>query len=146
MCGPCAPCRAGEIMPENPAEHWLTYRALGAGLRCTPNTARMHAHRRGWRRRAPNRVGDPARVLVPEGVVVQDRASHVAAQCDAQPNGAEQAHVHPHDLAHMRATEALREQLAIANRRIDELLHQLADAPERAPATDPMTAIGIQTL
>jgi hypothetical protein len=40
----------------------------------------------------------------------------------------------------------LHEDLGIANRRIDELLLQLADAPERGPGTDPITAIGIQTL
>src|SRR5262245_47420709 len=51
------------------------------------------------------------------------------------------------------AIKALQEQLQFANtaliaerQRVDEFLHQLADAPERAPGADPMTAIGIQTL
>jgi hypothetical protein len=49
--------------------------------------------------------------------------------------------------------KALQEQLQFANtaliaarQRVDELLHQLADAPETGPGADPMTAIGIQTL
>jgi hypothetical protein len=52
-------------MSDQPEESWLTYRELGAQLGCTANAARMHAHRRGWPRRAPNKVGDPAHVLVP---------------------------------------------------------------------------------
>ena len=51
------------------------------------------------------------------------------------------------------AIKALQEQLQFANtaliaerQRVDEFLHQLADAPERGPGADPMTAIGIQTL
>jgi chromosome segregation ATPase len=51
------------------------------------------------------------------------------------------------------AIEALQEQLQFANtsliaerQRVDELLHQLADAPERGPGPDPLTAIAIQTL
>jgi hypothetical protein len=102
-------------MSDSTEERWLTYRELGEVLRCTPNAARMHAHRRGWSRRAPNRVGDPARVLVPDTPVVRDRATHVVAQRDAQPNGA----VRPDVQAHVQVLEALREQLAIANARAD---------------------------
>ena len=60
----------------------------------------------------------------------------------------------PDDRGHVRglenAVEALQEQLEFANKsliderkRVDELLHQLA---EKSSETDPMTAIGIQTL
>ena len=97
-----------------PAGDWLTYRQLGERLGCTANAARMHAYRRGWSRRSPNRVGDSAQVLVPEGAAVRDRVTHDAAQFAAQPNEVV--------LAHVQAVEALRDQLAIANRRIDELL------------------------
>ena len=107
-------------------ERWLTYRELGEVLRCTPNAARMHAHRRGWSRRAPNRVGDPARVLVPDALVVRDHATHVEGQCDVQPNGA----VRPDVRVHVQAIEALREQLAIANARADrEALKGAMDSP-----------------
>ena len=109
-------------------DRWLTYRELGEFLGCTPNAARMHAQRRGWQKCAPNRVGDPARVLVPENAFVRPRATHDAAQCVAQPNGSEQMH----EQVQVRAIEALREQLAIANRRIDELMEERKrDAEER---------------
>jgi hypothetical protein len=115
-------------MSDQVQEQWLTYRELGNVLGCTANAARMHAHRRGWQRRAPNRVGDPARVLVPNDAVVRSRAMHDAAQCDAQANGS----VHPDMQAHVRAIEVLCNQLAIANRRIDELIEaRRRDAEER---------------
>ena len=51
------------------------------------------------------------------------------------------------------AVRTLGEQLEFANKsliderkRVDELLHQLADAPEKGPETDPLPAIAIQTL
>ena len=44
------------------------------------------------------------------------------------------------------ALTAERDRAERSDRRIDELLHQLADGSERGPGTDPMTAIGIQTL
>jgi len=50
------------------------------------------------------------------------------------------------------AGRTLGEQLEFANKsliderkRVDELLHQLADAPEKGPETDPLPAIAIQT-
>ena len=63
----------------------------------------------------------------------------------------------PDDRGHVRglenAVEALQEQLEFANKsliderkRVDELLHQLADAPEKGPETDPLPTIAIQTL
>lgn len=133
-------------MSDQAEDRWLTYRQLGDVLGCTANAARMHAQRRGWQKRAPNRVGDPARVLVPEGLAVRGRATHVAAQCGAQPNGA----VHPDVLVHVRAVEALREQLAIANsraeraeRRIDELMaERRREAEERRKLLDLLAGPG----
>ena len=111
-------------MPETDQERWLTYRELGELLGCTANAARMHAHRRGWQRRAPNRVGGRTRVLVPEAEDVQARALHrgraFVAQMSGEPNGFEQANAQIVQ-ALERAVEALREQLTVANRRIDEL-------------------------
>jgi len=63
----------------------------------------------------------------------------------------------PDDRGHVRglenAIEALQEQLEFANKsliderqRIDELLHQLADATEKGRETDPLPTIAIQTL
>ena len=87
--------------------------------RCT------HARTAGWQRRAPNRVGDRARVLVPESIPVQPRAAHVqgpsVAHMTADPNGVEQANAQSVQ-ALERAVAALREQLTVANRRIDELI------------------------
>jgi hypothetical protein len=71
-------------MPDDSNGRWLTYRELGDLLGCTANAARMHAMRRKWPKRAANRIGDPARVLVPEHLEVQARATHDAAQFDAQ--------------------------------------------------------------
>ena len=72
MCGPCGECaplcnaRAGEIMGEDDTGRSLTYREPGAALGVQPTAARMHAHRRGWPKRASNKVGEPTHVLVPE--------------------------------------------------------------------------------
>jgi hypothetical protein len=79
--------------------------------------------------------------LVPASQFVRDRASHVAAPCVAEANGGMQAHVHPDVQAHVQAIEALREQLTIAKRRIDELLaDRRRDADERRRLLDALTA------
>jgi hypothetical protein len=80
-------------MLDGDQERWLSYRELGAVLGCTANAARMHAVRRGWPRRAPNRVGDCARVLVPANVVVRPCMTNDAKQFAAQPSGHEQMNV-----------------------------------------------------
>src|SRR5262249_36777949 len=123
---------------------------LAEVLRCTPNAARMHAVRRGWPRSSPNRIGDSARVLVPEEAVVQARAMHEAAQCDehvqrrsthngAQQNGPVQANERPsfdapfdaHRLLGMvrETVEGLvapiREQLQAANQRAESAEQQV---------------------
>jgi hypothetical protein len=126
-------------MADDAGERWLTYRELGELLGCTSNAARMHAQRRRWPKRAANRVGDPARVLVPENEAVRPRAMHGAPAFVAQPNGHDAALVQTHMQALAQAVEALREQLTIANRRIDELtierrqLFALLTAPTRTP-------------
>ena len=129
-------------MPETDQERWLTYRELGELLGCTANAARMHAHRRGWQRRAPNRVGGRTRVLVPEAEDVQARALHrkgaFVAPMNEEPNGFEQANAQSVRVLE-RAVEALREQLTVANRRIDELnaerkmLMRIITDPARRP-------------
>jgi hypothetical protein len=112
-------------MPEGYQERWLTYVELGELLRCTPTAARMHAKRRGWPRRSPNMIGDRARVLVPNDLSVQPRATAdrraFVAPMISEPNGEDQART-PNSSAISSAIEALREQLSIANRRIDELI------------------------
>jgi hypothetical protein len=93
LCARYAGICAGLFMPEGDQEHWLSYRELGTLLGCTANAARMHAVRRGWPRRAPNRIGDCARVLVPVDIVVRPCMTHDAEQFVTQPNGYEQANV-----------------------------------------------------
>jgi hypothetical protein len=67
----------------------MTYAELGERLGCSPNAARMHALRRGWQRRASNRIGQPARVLVPQGADVRESATHDVAPFAARANGGE---------------------------------------------------------
>jgi hypothetical protein len=110
-------------MSDQPEESWLTYRELGAQLGCTANAARMHAHRRGWPRRAPNKVGDPAHVLVPGSLDVQSRATHDAALFVAQPNGFDRTHVE----ALVQALDVLREQLTKADQRTDRAERHLEE-------------------
>jgi len=150
-------------MPEEEEGRWLTYAEAGQLLGISAAAARMYAKRHGWQRRTPNAYGDRARVLVPMEANVQprsalygERTAHVITRDQGDPNGTDQVNVQ----VIAQAIEALREQLGIANsradraerqieverQRIDELLHQLADGSERGPGTDPMTAIGIQTL
>jgi uncharacterized protein YukE len=117
-------------MSEPHEEHWLTYAELGRLLGCTPNAARVRAQRLSWPRRAPNIVGGRAMVLVPGEVVVRGRATHIEAACAEQSaenvqdlNGT----VHPHMQALVQAIDSLTEQLAIANRRVDQAEERAAD-------------------
>jgi len=134
----------GLFMPEGDQERWLSYRELGTVLGCTANAARMHAVRRGWPRRAPNRIGDCARVLVPADVVVQPRMRHDAAQFVTQPNGREQANVPAAFDAHdvLRAiretvealTTPLREQLDAERARADRERERADQAEQKLAA------------
>jgi hypothetical protein len=77
---------------------WLSYEELGDLLGCTANAARMHAGRRKWLRRSPNRID--GRVRVPQAIDVQRRATLTVeqfdakfdAQCNAPPNGQDPSH------------------------------------------------------
>jgi hypothetical protein len=106
-------------MSESQNERWLTYIELGALLRSTPSAARMHA------RRTSNMIGEQTRVLVPSNAAVQrrtDRQTFAAHMFDAT-NGQDQAN--------SAAVAVLREQLAVANRRIDELTEERQAASRR---------------
>jgi hypothetical protein len=148
-------------------ERWLTYVEVGELLGCTPTAARMHAKRRGWPRRSPNMIGERSRVLVPDDVAVQPRATHVRRVFDAQvigeANGQDQVNSANAE-AFCSAITALSDALAAERARVEQLLMDLADAraAERISAdsvshatdtvtaepagTDPLIAIGIQTL
>ena len=116
---------------------------LAEVLGCTTDAARMHAVRRKWPRRASNRIGEPAHVLVPEDVVVRGRAMHAGEQfnapyneqCDApvQANGRATSDAQDNATLAIRALESavegLREQLAVTTQ-------QLAVTNERADRAD----------
>jgi len=72
---------------------WLSYQELGKALGCTANAARMHAMRRNWSRRSPNRAGDSVRVLVPEVTIVRPCVTHGTEQYDTRPSGPQQENV-----------------------------------------------------
>ena len=123
-------------MPDEDQGRWLSYQELGGVLGCTANAARMHAVRRNWQRRSPNRVGDCARVLVPEELVVQPRMTHDGAQpdarYDARPNGDDHApHVRAASDAH-HAQDILRMVRETVEVLITPLREQLDHERERA--------------
>ena len=146
----------------------MTYAELAVVRGTSQPSAERLVRRRGW----PRQVGNDGvvRVLVPltEARNVSSSAGGALAPASAElapdnrevapaPVEADPGQLAPADRGHVRglesAIEALQEQLQIANtqlnaerQRVDELLHQLGDAPERDPGADPMTAIGIQTL
>jgi hypothetical protein len=110
-------------MSDVQGDRWLTYAELGLALRISPSAARMHATRRGWLRRSPNKIGAHAMVLVPESVAVPPCAPAEQRTFDEPvlpPNGHDD--IEPANVRAISAAIAvLREQLAIANRRIDSL-------------------------
>lgn len=73
-------------MPDGDQGRWLNYQELAELLGCTANAARMHAVRRKWPRRASNRIGERAHVLVPEGEIIRPRAMRAVEPCDAPCN------------------------------------------------------------
>jgi hypothetical protein len=96
---------------------WLTYEELGQLTGRTPNGARMFASRRNWPKRSSNRIGERATVLVPTEIAeTPSRASHDAERAKVAPlaNGTDERAIA------RAAIDALTEQLAIANRRLDE--------------------------
>jgi predicted nucleic acid-binding protein len=112
-------------------------------------------------------IGERSRVLVPDDVVVQSRATHVRRVFDTQvigeANGQDQVNTANAE-AFCSAITALSDALAAERARVEQLLRDLADAraaerisadwvshaPDNVTAepvgTDPLTAIGIQTL
>src|SRR6516165_9212965 len=127
----------------------MTYAELAAVRGTSQPSAERLERRRGW----PRQVGNDGlvRVLVPltEARNVSNSADGTLAPATPQ--------MAPDDRGHVRglenAVEALQEQLEFANKsliderkRVDELLHQLADASEKGPETNPLPAIAIQTL
>jgi hypothetical protein len=120
-------------MSEPQNERWLTYVELGELLDCSASAARMHARRKGWTRRTANLIGEPTHVLVPGNAAISvaqrrgDRRTP-AAQILGATNGQEEAN----SAAVNTAVAVLREQLVVANRRIDELNEERQrDAEER---------------
>jgi len=146
----------------------MTYAELAAVRGTSQPSAERLARRRGW----PRQVGNDGvvRVLVPltEARNVSNSADGTLAPATPEmaPDTSEVAptpvkvfprQMAPDDRGHVRglenAVEALQEQLEFANKsliderkRVDELLHQLADASEKGPETNPLPAIAIQTL
>jgi hypothetical protein len=126
-------------MPDQPEERWLTYREAGELLGISANAVRVRAQRARWPRRVPNMPGAPTLVRVPEEALVRPGAPLVrgsdgerAGHEIAEPDGHERAHNEAHVRALAQAIEALREQLAIANQRNDELTEEhRCDAKER---------------
>jgi len=110
-------------------DRWLTYEELGTCIGRTSHAARMFATRRGWPRRSANRIGEHTTVLVPLEIANAvprsangaERRNGTAAMNGATDRAIERA-----------AIAALTEQLAIANRRLDEEQASSARAMERA--------------
>jgi len=131
-------------------DEWLTYAQAGQRLGISTAAARQLSRRRDWQRRTPNAYGIPATVLVPGEVL--ENASKVEAV--PHPNGVRTASVEANanglQTAYELAVTALTQQLDRANHRMDGLESQLADARAAAERistdSDPLTAIGLQTL
>ena len=139
-------------------DEWLTYSEAGKRLGISTAAARQLSRRRDWQRRTPNAYGIPATVLVPGEVLENASNTDAVPQTDGVRTGHEQAYadgvrtgsVEPNanglHTAYELAVMALTEQLDRANHRIDSLEAQLAEASEKGSETDPLPAIGLQTL
>jgi hypothetical protein len=104
-------------------ERWVTYAQAGELLGISTQAARMLAKRRGWARRTPNAYGDRALILLPDDVSVQpcvalstERAGHTTPSDSDQSMAPDRVNVQPF----VDAIEALREQLGITHRQVDE--------------------------
>jgi hypothetical protein len=115
-------------MPDGDQGRWLSYQELGDVLGCTANAARMHAVRRKWPRRSPNKVGD---VLVPPGADLERRATHVRHTNDARAGDPVQAHQQPTFDAHAMLA-AIRETVEVLLTPIREQLDRERDRADRA--------------
>ena len=104
-------------------ERWVTYAQAGELLGISTQAARMLAKRRGWARRTPNAYGDRALVLLPAEMVVQPRIAlttehtgYTTGSVSDQPIPPDRVNVQPF----ADAIEALRKQLGIAHRQMEE--------------------------
>src|SRR3954471_8193465 len=130
-------------------ERWLTYAEVGELLGISAEAARALARRQKWPRRTPNEHNALARVLVPsDRPLVRPRPQVARGINGGHPGndrGAEERQPAEHDRpgestdilrstvqALESALEALREQLGIANRRIDEERGRAQQAEQRA--------------
>jgi hypothetical protein len=148
-------------MLDSDEERWLTYAEAGELLGISSEAARAIARRNHWPRRTPNRPGGFAQVQMPADrltvrtrpaltdgqMPVADGHSVVTdGQVDRRPtvtNGADQPVTDPVTLRSAvrtleNAVDGLRDQLAVANRRLDEERQRLEE--ERTRTADAMTA------
>src|SRR4051812_22368301 len=130
-------------------ERWLTYAEVGELLGISAEAARALARRQKWPRRTPNEHNALARVLVPpDRPAARPRPPGIRGINGGHPGddrGAGDRHPAEHDRpgesadilrstvrALESAVETLREQLGIANRRIDEERGRAQEAEQRA--------------
>ena len=74
----------GTIVIDSDGGRWLTYREAAAELGLSsPEAVRSLARRRGWSRRSPNAIGDPARVFLPTGADRRSLPAQTAATTGA---------------------------------------------------------------
>src|SRR4051812_24556465 len=110
-------------MHDQDQTRWITYAEAGQLLGISAQAARMLAKRRGWARRTPNAYGDRALVLVPTDAIVQPRSALLGVRTGPVMSE-DQAKPNEHDQVNVRAlegaVEALREQLGVLDRRIEE--------------------------
>jgi hypothetical protein len=104
-------------------ERWVTYAQAGELLGISTQAARMLAKRRGWTRRTPNAYGDRALVLLPTDAIVQPRIALSAERTGHTTGGDSDQPIAP-DRVNVQlfadAIEALREQLGITHRQVEE--------------------------
>jgi len=133
----------------------MTYAEIAQSRRISVSSAERLVRRKHWRRQVGN--DGIVRILVPLDDT-QNPKEHADSD-NGDPVWTTRSAVRTSDDVRgtIRILEAavrtLGEQLEFANKsliderkRVDELLHQLADAPEKGPETDPLPAIAIQTL
>jgi hypothetical protein len=133
----------------------MTYGEIAESRRISVSSAERLVRRKHWRRQVGN--DGVVRILIPLDDT-QNPKEHTDPD-NRDPVRTTRSAVRTSDDVRgtIRTLEAavrtLGEQLQVANKsliderkRVDELLHQLADAPEKGPETDPLPAIAIQTL
>jgi hypothetical protein len=123
----------GINMPDGDQGRWLSYRQLGEALGCTANAVRMHAVRRGWERRSPNKIGAVAMVCVPHLLDVQPRAMHVRAASDTRATNEAAPHVQAANDAH-GMLGAIRETVELLVTPLREQLEHERGRADRAEA------------